>query len=200
MSDQRCHRALVACGSFHFTKPRQCIDRTLHVALVRRVGFTDRRAIAAGLFAVGGIIVLATEVFFIQDVFQSRMNTLFKAYYQVWTLWAVAAAVVLVEAFHRRRTLTRQVAFGGTMAAVLVVALVYPVTSAIRWAEMFGGWGGLDGAAYVEDWSPDEYAAISWLRDHAGPDDVVLEAPGCSYQPVSMVPTSRVSAFTGVPF
>ncbi len=171
----------------------------LAAALFVRLGMTDRRAIAAGLFALGGVIVLGTEIFFIQDVFQSRMNTLFKAYYQVWTLWGVAAAIVLVETLDRQVAPRRQVLAGLAMATAVLLGTIYPVTSALRWAEQFGGWKGLDGAAYVADWSVDEYDAIAWLRANAGPEDVVIEAPGCSYQPVSMVPTSRASAFTGVP-
>ena len=157
---------------------------------------TDRRAIAAGLFAFGGIIVLGTEVFFIQDVFQSRMNTLFKAYYQVWTLWGVAAAIVLVDLLDRQVAPRRQALAGLAMAGAVMLGIIYPVTSAVRWAEVDGSaaWQGLDGAAYVADWSVDEYDAIAWLRANAGPEDVVIEAPGCSYQPVSMVPTSRASA------
>ena len=48
------------------------------------------------LFAAGWAITILTEFFFIRDVFNSRYNTLFKIYYQVWTLIGVASAIAIV--------------------------------------------------------------------------------------------------------
>ncbi|MGH9176555.1 MAG: hypothetical protein ACRD1H_19460, partial [Vicinamibacterales bacterium] len=58
---------------------------------------------------------------------------------------------------------------------------------------------GLNGSAYIERVAPGEQAAIDWLVQHADPGDAVVEAPGCSYVNVAGVPTSRLSAFSGVP-
>jgi uncharacterized membrane protein len=80
-----------------------------------------------------------------------------------------------------------------------VLGLVYPVVSATRWTNEFEDWRGLDGSAYIADFSEDELAAIEFIRANASPDSVLLEAPGCSYQPISRIPFSRVSVFTGVP-
>jgi uncharacterized membrane protein len=122
----------------------------------------EARTIVAGLFAAGFGLILITEFFYIQDVFQGRYNTLFKVYYQVWTLLGVGAAVAVgllwrEVAAASRREIWRPVLAGGTALA------------------------------------------IRWLADHAQEDDIVLEAPGCQYQINYGVPTSRISAFTGVP-
>ena len=55
---------------------------------------------------MAAIIGLAIEVVYLRDNFQMRMNTLFKFYYQIWILWALAAGYafwrVLYAAFGTR--------------------------------------------------------------------------------------------------
>jgi uncharacterized membrane protein len=41
--------------------------------------------------------------------------------------------------------------------------------------------------------------AIRWLNEHAKPNDVLLEAPGCGYTINGELPTGRFSTFTGIP-
>ncbi len=158
------------------------------------------RGIATALFALGFTLAIAVELFYIRDAFDSRMNTLFKVYYQVWTLFAVAAALAAVvlwrEATPRRLARPAILAF---VTVALAAGSVYPALASYRWTEEFSGWDGLDGIAYVGRSHPDELAAIRWVQENAGPDDVVLEAAGCSYQPNGDVPFNRVSAFSGAP-
>jgi len=168
-----------------------------------------RPAIAApaALFAVAFALVLGTEFFYIQDAFGNRMNTLFKIYYQAWTLCGIGSALAIVALWQYAPAVSetwRRVARSSLAVATglaVTAALVYPVLAGVRYAEVYGPreWQGLDGLAWVGEFSTDEEAAIRWLRTNAAPGDVVLEAAGCSYQPNSEIPSSRVSAFTGVP-
>ena len=64
--------------------------------LLRRDPTPSPRTIALALFSLGLALSLAVELFYIRDAFGNRMNTLFKVYYQVWTLLAVAAALAVV--------------------------------------------------------------------------------------------------------
>lgn len=172
------------------------------ISLLRSHRVIDLRTIAMFLFAIGLTIVLITELFYIRDVFASRMNTLFKAYFQVWTLFALAMSLGLLvlwnEAWPRR--IARLVLFAFVVLGT-AVSMVYPLLSWMRWNDFWGDrpWQGLDGAAYVERFDPDELAAIRWLQAHATDDDVLLEAAGCSYQPNSLLPSSRASAYSGIP-
>lgn len=173
------------------------VGAVLHL---RRGPGLSPRSLATGLSALGLGLLVVVEVFYIRDAFDSRMNTLFKVYYQVWTLFAVAAALALVALWReaRPRRLARPVLLGA-LAVGLAAGTVYPAVASYRWTDGFEEWTGLDGIAYVAEDQPDEAAAIRWLQANARPDDVLLEAAGCAYQPISRVPFNRVSAFTGVP-
>jgi uncharacterized membrane protein len=82
----------------------------------------------------------------------------------------------------------------GTLAALLVaMGLVYPILA----LSTVGDWSHptLNGAAWVAQSAPDEYAAIQWLNQNVADSPVILEAPGQSYHPEQ----SRIAAFTGLP-
>lgn len=169
--------------------------------LLRRRTTVDARFFALALYLAGFLLLLPTEFFFFRDVFNSRMNTLFKVYYQVWTLFALATALTAVVLWQEYRPrLAPRIALSALVATSLAAGLTYPVIASYQWTDAFTGSRSLDGAAFVGDWSEDELAAIRWLRANAQSDDVLVEA-GCSYsyKNDNGVPVSRVSAFSGVP-
>jgi len=158
--------------------------------------------VPSGLFAAAFGLIVLTEFFFVQDVFSGRYNTLFKVYYQVWTLLAIGSAIAVVALI---RDLSQRAVRQGIVVAALAVGLLaasaYPVIATIQWTRVHGirDWQGLDGAAFLAAHSADDLAAIRWLYDNAEKDDVIIEAPGCSYQINGGMPTGRMAAFTGVP-
>ena len=75
-------------------------------------------------------------------------------------------------------------------------ALAYPVAG---WWARTGGLRGdptLDGMRWLERSAPGDAAAIRWLREHAAPGAVVLEAVGDDYSPDGH---ARISTFSGRP-
>jgi len=168
-----------------------------------RVAFDAERAFgerfAGVLIAVAMVLVAGVEMFYLVDVFHSRLNTLFKVYYQVWTLLALAGGIGLAWIIARVTRPVGRVVIGLACGAAAAALLVYPVVASYQWTERFGAWRGLDGIAYGATVDPGEYAAVRWLQDHATPGDVILEAAGCSYQPVGQWPMNRASAYTGIP-
>jgi len=84
------------------------------------------------------------------------------------------------------------------VAAFLVAAgLIYPALAIPARAHEYGGPPTLDGAAYLAQAQPDDYAAITWLNEHVSGAPVILEAPGDGHR--SWVYEGRVSAHTGLP-
>jgi YYY domain-containing protein len=144
------------------------------------------------LFATGALLVFSVEFVYIRDQFGTRMNTVFKFYFQAWVLWAIGAAYALA-AFIRRRGV------GGTLvtivAAILVFAgLIYPVFAIPKRAAEQGDLVTLDGAEYLALGHAEDYAAISWLNANIGGAPIILETPGGGY-----AYEGRVSAHTGLP-
>jgi len=144
------------------------------------------------LFATGALLTLSVEYVYLRDNFGTRMNTVFKFYFQAWVMWGVAGAYALADFVRRRRL---RVVFA---AALLVVAgLVYPLLAIPARAGEYGGPPTLDGAAYLAEAQPDDYVAIAWLNENVDGAPVILEAPGDSYR--AYVYEGRVSAHTGLP-
>jgi uncharacterized membrane protein len=166
------------------------IDRDIHFSLGN---------VALGLFAVAFGLSLVPEFFYILDVFSNRMNTIFKVYYQVWVLMAVATALAIAALWTvlNRSVITRIVL--PTLTALIVAAgLVYPVVAGYQWLEWRNPdreWQGVDGLAYLAESQPDERAALGWLWENGGPDDVLLAAGGCEWD----LNVGRTAAATGIP-
>ncbi len=144
------------------------------------------------LIAAGAALTLAVEFFYLRDHFGTRMNTVFKFYFQAWTMWGVAAAYALA------RFLARGPRWVAWVSAVLVaLGLVYPALAIPTRAREYGGPPTLDGAAHLRALYGPDMAAIDWLNAYVEGVPVILEAPGDRYR--AYVYEGRVSAFTGLP-
>jgi YYY domain-containing protein len=144
------------------------------------------------LLATGALLVLGVELVYIKDHFGTRMNTVFKFYFQAWILWSIGGAYALAT-FIRRGGAGRSVAVA--VAAILICAgLIYPTLAIPKRAGEQGDEVTLDGATYLARGRAGDYAAIAWLNEHVSDAPVILEAPGGGY-----VYEGRVSAHTGLP-
>lgn len=172
------------------------------IAQLRDLRSISPRWFALALFSFAWTLSIGVEIVYVRDAFDDRMNTLFKFYYQTWTLYGLATAmtvaVLWASASERHNRWQKPVLAFGT-SAMLLAGVTYPTIASYQWTDRFQDWRGLDGMAYGEETNPNDTAAIRWLSDHAAPGDVVLEAAGCSYLPFDRLPFNRVSAFTGVP-
>jgi len=146
------------------------------------------------LTVVALLLTFTVEFFFLKDVFASRMNSVFKFYYQAWVLFGISAAFGLyylgpwIRA--RRRALSGLVVLG--FVPIFLAGLVYPVLSTYNKTGGFGDTPTLDGMADLA--YGDDVAGIRWLRDHAQGAPTIVEATGGSYTYYG-----RVSVSTGLP-
>ncbi len=144
------------------------------------------------LIFIALLLTYGTEFVYVRDVFDSRMNTIFKLYYQSWVFLAVASAFG-VYWIARRKGLGRYI-WLGSFGVLLLACLYYPVAAFYTKAHGFADKPALDGTAYLKTYRPAEYKAIHWLAEHADHDTIIVESTGCVY-----CERSRVSAWTGVP-
>jgi YYY domain-containing protein len=145
--------------------------------------FDPVAAMVVGIGAFAVAMLLGVELIYLDDVFHSRMNTVFKFDENAWLLAGLAAGtgLALLGRFALRARWIVAV-----LAGVLVIGgLFYPVTAiATRMAEFSPGGPSLDGLSFL---SSDDRAAIRWLSDQntARGRVVIAEALGNEYDPNS---------------
>jgi uncharacterized membrane protein len=164
-----------------------------------RRGAAPSLLFALGLAFIGVFLLMGPELFRLVDLFNNRMNTVFKLYYEAWVLLALATAFALYYWQERVRQSPpgwRVAHYGGLGLFFILLAgsLYYPIAAAYSKAGGFQGTVTLDGLAYVEREAPGEYAAIQWLRENANRDARIVEAVGNDYSS-----HGRISSSTGLP-
>jgi YYY domain-containing protein len=148
------------------------------------------------LFAAGVAALLACEVVFLKDSYGDklyRMNTVFKLYFQGWTILAVAAPWALGGLLaHRWSWAPMPRAIAAAVALLVAASACYPL--GITLDRLGSPYKTLDGNAYLAREHPDDFAAIQWLRQNVSDQPVILETTGDPYSYFA-----RFSANTGLP-
>ncbi len=166
--------------------------------LLRRRQFSEPLPFVCGVIGLAALLVLVSEVFYVKDFYgppNMRMNTVFKLYFQVWTLLAPVVAFVIYYVIIWLRQRQRPLSWVFRVAVVLLglSGLYYSLLTAPIFASFQREPPTLDGTKYYARDHADEVAAIAWLQEHAASDSVVVEASGQEYSQYS-----RVSTFTGL--
>ncbi len=187
----------------------------------------ERPAVVFGLALLGlaAALIGVCEVVYVQDFYGAalrRMNTVFKLYYQAWTLLALVGAfgtyVVgssLWRAVQASRPPTRHsppsrhsraggnprlvplLTFVGAAAvgvALVVLGLVYPAVTTAQRTNSFRKTPTLDGFTFLKQHQPEDYQAAQWLIANVPGRPVVLEAVGAPYSHYA-----RIATQTGLP-
>ena len=83
------------------------------------------------LIAMGLMLTLIPEFFYLKDNFSTRINTIFKFYYQVWAVWSIAGAYAVYSVIGDSRIpqvkLPLRLIFSGVVILVLIGGLMYSV-------------------------------------------------------------------------
>ena len=136
--------------------------------------FDPPAAMAVGIGAFAVAMLLGVELIYLDDVFHSRMNTVFKFDENAWLLASLAGGVGL--ALVGRFALRARWFVLGVACVFLAGGLVYPVSAiASRLFETPPSGLTLDGLGFL---SPDQRAAVRWLASQNGADGRVVVAEG----------------------
>ncbi len=177
--------------------------------LILRPDQPDAKRIVLFLVGSGLILTLMVEVVVLRgDI--GRMNTVFKFYLQVWTLFAVSAAAALgwlwpaLDDWSSGWRVSWQTAFGLLAAG----AALYPVMGAMAKIEdrmskeaphTLNGMAFLRTATYTDTWGPmnldQDYQAIRWMQENVQGSPVIVEANLRDLYRWG----SRYSVYTGLP-
>jgi hypothetical protein len=165
------------------------------------------------LVGVGALLTLGPEFVYLRDLFGSRMNTVFKFYYQAWVLWSLAAAFAAWFIMRAAGPVGRAL-FGSGVALVIVAGLAFPTLATTTITDNWRGttsrvvpdgpdentdadverYPTLDGMAYMMMNRSPDYDAIRFLNTIVKGRPVIAEAVGGSYSEYA-----RVAAHTGLP-
>ena len=178
----------------HLTKPRKSVtgqedDKDPGLARTQLDARRTTYDFVLILVLIGGLLVTFVEFFFLRDQFGSRMNTIFKFYFQTWIFWGIAAAfgtAVLLRELRGTWNILFRIGFG----LLLFASLTYPLLSLWNKTNGFNPPAGytLDGTAHLERNNPQEMAGIRWIEE--APDGVVVEAVGPQYSEYARVATN----------
>ena len=149
------------------------------------------------LAVLGMLLVLIPEFVYLHDLFGSRMNTIFKLYYQAWLLFAVAAAygcynAIASEGYGRFVT-------GGTLILVIALGALYlPAGINSRIDNANPQEYSLDGARTVLS-APDQALSECLMRKLAGRSVIIAEGlPGHNRRAYN-VRYGRIATISGLP-
>ncbi len=157
------------------------------------------RAFPLVLAAVAVLLLMGPELFRVVDLFNNRMNSMFKLSYQAWTFLALASAYALYylgSRYGRTGPVLRILSYVWTGALVLgaLASFYYPVAATYTKTSGLSGEATLDGLAHVASAAPAEYNGIRWLTENFTPGEIIVEAVGDDYSEYG-----RVSSSTGIP-
>jgi uncharacterized membrane protein len=161
------------------------------------------------LVGTGLTLPLVVEVVvFVGDV--GRMNTVFKLYLEVWTLFAISAAASLgwlladIELWWPRW----RVAWQAVLALLVFSAALYPLLGGMAKVKnrmapdaphTLDGMAYMQFAEYSDEWGPmdlsQDYRAIRWMQDNVSGSPVIVEANLRNLYRWG----SRFSVYTGLP-
>jgi uncharacterized membrane protein len=128
-------------------------------------------------------VTLIPDYVYLRDNFATRMNTVFKFYYQAWTLLAVAGAYGVYTLFddpsERLLRPPLRIVAGGVIAVALALGAVFPLLAVPERALYETGMADRSDAVLTLDGgrtltNADDYAVLVCLRDVIGREPVVV--------------------------
>ena len=181
-------------------------DGNESVSLERRLCSTTDLFVVV-MIALALLLTFSVEFVYLKDYFISRMNTVFKFYYQAWILLALASAYGLSRLAEEETRPALALPGLGLAALLIFGGLYYPLLATPSKANNFQsqppaqasacpGVPSLDGLGFLCQSNPGDSEAIAWISANLPPTATVLEAAGGSYSPEG---AERVSMSTGNP-
>lgn len=128
---------------------------------------------------MGTGLTIFPEFMYLRDQFGTRMNTIFKFYFETWILWGLAASYATAIIFQNKNKLNW--ILKTSVVFTLLLSFIYPVFMTFHRANNFRNsenWT-LDGNRFRELYQPFDYAGSEWLR--TAERGVIAEAVGGSY-------------------
>ena len=185
-----------------FARPPDVRDLPEDAPLEQRrvIAYPAATGFALLLAGVGVVLTLIPEFIYLRDNFGTRMNTIFKFYYQAWVMFSVAGAYAVYSMLADVRLPLPAPAIRAVLTAVVALVLltgsVYGVIGYSQWVLVSSSpvQYTLDGVTTTV--ASADLEALTCLNELVGQQQVVVaEAVGGSYD----WGYGRVATLTGIP-
>lgn len=172
-----------------------------------RLGYPPATGFAFLMIGAALMLSLIPEFIYLRDNFGTRINTVFKFYYQIWIMFSIASAygvyTILKDHQLPRPHVSVKVGFAFSLALVLLVGSLFPAFGIHNRMFIETGRAANPAMTVTLDGGPDfvnfdDYQVAMCLNQHVqGDDAVVLEAvwTESAYKPF----VGRVGTLTGIP-
>jgi YYY domain-containing protein len=175
----------------------------------RVIKYPPATGFALILVAIGLMLTLTPEFVYLRDNFSTRMNTVFKFYYQAWLVWSIASAyaiyTLLADAEQPRPSLLTRGAFTAIAVIAITGGMLFTIFGIYSRAHVEPGRRDgagpeltLNGArSFVRSGliTENDFLSLTCLGELEPRDDVIVaEAVGGSYQWAF----GRVATLTGL--
>lgn len=152
------------------------------------------------LVGIGASLILVPEYIYLRDVFVSRINTIFKFYYQAWVVLGLASAygayTLLSDVRLVRPAFPLRFSYGVLLIVIIGMGSLYPIMASYSRAYVESGGRTLSIDGGQLNLSSEGYAMVQCLADLVeGDDAVVAEASRHQYR----ANYGRVGTITGIP-
>ena len=165
-----------------------------------RIGGSKTLGLSVTLVLVGAAftLIMIPELIIVSDQFGSRMNTVFKLYYQAWILFSISIGVavyylwnLLIKAKGFQKLLL--MIFSGISIFLISISLYYAPAASFSKVDASES-KSLNGLEYIKNQNIDELDSISFLSKTVNNHQALVEAVGTSYSEYG-----RISSSTGIP-
>ncbi len=181
-----------------------------HDDLQPTILYSPATGFALLLIGIGVVLTLVPEFVYLRDNFGTRINTIFKFYYQAWIAFSLASAYgiysVLLDKNTPRPGIVTRMIFGSIIFLIFIMGLSYPILGIHARAMVETGRFSsapedlrpltLDGGARMP-LNNDDYQAVMCLSNIVGnrQDVIMVEAVQHAYRSYY----ARAAAITGIP-
>lgn len=170
---------------------------TTVVSISRKKVITLKHPLILALVLIAFFFLALPEFIYFKDIYPShpRANTMFKLTYQAFIMLTLVTGWLVGSGFSSfRRKHWLGLVRGGIGLVGAGIFLLFPLSAYQNYYGDFKQQKYLDGLAWMELESPDDYAMVIWLKQNIAGRPVTLEAVGESYTKFD-----RISANTGLP-
>lgn len=134
------------------------------------------------LLSLGFLLILLPELIYVGDVYDSRMNTIFKLSYQGWVLLSLCTGYVAYFWFTKVRSSVGKVRvahriWGLTSIVALLLGLYYAPAAAFTKASE-SPYQSRNGLIFLRSQDPGMYEAINFARQNIDSGEGILESVG----------------------